>query len=116
MIRVPKYIALALIGSTITTVSFAQEVRKIGAVTHLEIPVESKQTISYVDFANARAMPLPKPNVAPPTQADALLRTPTLGAPGSWAFRLSRSWTDGSKSRIVSLGTPPDPASRLAMA
>ena len=83
MIRLPKYIVLALVGSTMASVSFAQEVRKIGAVTHLEVPVESKQTASDVDFANARTMPLPTPNVAPPTQADALLRMPTLGAPGS---------------------------------
>jgi V8-like Glu-specific endopeptidase len=83
MIGVTKYIVLALVGSTVATVSLAQEVRKIGSVTHLEIPVESKQTASDIDFANARALPLPAPNIAPPTQADALLRTPTLGAPGS---------------------------------
>lgn len=85
MIRIPKYIALALVGSTIATAAFAQEVRTLGSVTHLEIPAQSEQTVGAVDFSNARPMPLPMPNVAPPTQADALLRTPFLGAPGSVA-------------------------------
>lgn len=101
MIRIPKYIALALVGSTVATASFAQEVRTLGSITHLEIPVQTNQTVGGIDFSNARAMPLPTPNVAPPTQADALLRTPALGAPGSVAGGVG----DG-KQHPVQLATP----------
>lgn len=77
MNKIAMYAGISLIGSTIAISAAAQQVKAVGAVTHLVLPAQSAQAASTIDFEHAQPMPLPNPGLAPPPLAEALLLAPT---------------------------------------
>jgi hypothetical protein len=71
--------------SAVSSGASAQEIKRVGPVTHLMVPSQSTQASGSIDFENAQPFPLPSPSLPPPSPSDALLLAPAAspGAPAS---------------------------------
>ena len=84
----PKKTGLvAVIALGIATSSFGQQLKNRGAVVELNTPDQASQAAAGLDFANAKAMPIPDAGVRPPSASESLLQAPNinLGPSGSSA-------------------------------